>query len=88
MSTQKSRSGVYKASKYFHKDEGCVLFESNIYTPMNSSKRQIANAIATSIENDVAVRTKGRKQSVRSQHDMVSFHTNDNVTPEQAKQIV
>ncbi|MCF5597407.1 relaxase/mobilization nuclease domain-containing protein, partial [Pseudomonas sp. PA-3-10C] len=59
-----------------------------IYTPMNSSKRQIANAIATSIENDVAVRTKGRKQSVRSQHDMVSFHTNDNVTPEQAKQIV
>jgi len=64
------------------------LFESNIYTPMNSSKRQIANAIATSIENDVAVRTKGRKQSVRSQHDMVSFHTNDNVTPEQAKQIV
>ncbi|MFV3292504.1 relaxase/mobilization nuclease domain-containing protein [Pseudomonas sp. WS 5413] len=88
MSTQKSRSGVYKASKYFHKDEGCVLFESNIYTSMNSSKRQIANAIATSIENDVAVRTKGRKQSVRSQHDMVSFHTNDNVTPEQAKQIV
>ena len=88
LSTQKSRSGVYKASKYFHKDEGCVLFESNIYTPMNSSKRQIANAIATSIENDVAVRTKGRKQSVRSQHDMVSFHTNDNVTPEQAKQIV
>ncbi|WP_177411271.1 relaxase/mobilization nuclease domain-containing protein [Pseudomonas sp. MB-090624] len=88
MSTQKSRSGVYKASKYFHKDEGCVLFESNIYTPMNSSKRQIANAIATSIESDVAVRTKGRKQSVRSQHDMVSFHTNDNVTPEQAKQIV
>ncbi len=64
------------------------MFESNIYTPMNSSKRQIANAIATSIENDVAVRTKGRKQSVRSQHDMVSFHTNDNVTPEQAKQIV
>lgn len=88
LSTQKSRSGLYKASKYFHKDEGCVLFESNIYTPMNSSKRQIANAIATSIENDVAVRTKGRKQSVRSQHDMVSFHTNDNVTPEQAKQIV
>ncbi|EPG6645230.1 TPA: relaxase/mobilization nuclease domain-containing protein [Pseudomonas aeruginosa] len=88
MSTQKSRSGVYKASKYFHKDDGCVLFESNIYTPMNSSKRQIANAIATSIENDVAVRTKGRKQSVRSQHDMVSFHTNDNVTTEQAKQIV
>lgn len=88
LSTQKSRSGVYKASKYFHKDEGCVLFESNIYTSMNSSKRQIANAIATSIENDVAVRTKGRKQSVRSQHDMVSFHTNDNVTPEQAKQIV
>ncbi len=88
LSTQKNRSGVYKASKYFHKDEGCVLFESNIYTPMNSSKRQIANAIATSIENDVAVRTKGRKQSVRSQHDMVSFHTDDNVTPEQAKQIV
>ena len=88
LSTQKSRSGVYKASKYFHKDEGCVLFESNIYTPMNSSKRQIANAIATSIESDVAVRAKGRKQSVRSQHDMVSFHTNDNVTPEQAKQIV
>ncbi len=88
LSTQKSRSGVYKASKYFHKDDGCVLFESNIYTPMNSSKRQIANAIATSIENDVAVRTKGRKQSVRSQHDMVSFHTNDNVTTEQAKQIV
>ncbi|MCM0292701.1 hypothetical protein FCG81_29765 [Pseudomonas aeruginosa] len=88
LSTQKSKSGIYKASKYFHKDEGCVLFESNIYTPISSSKRQIANAIATSIESDVAVRSKGRKQSVRSQHDMVSFHTNDNVTPEQAKQIV
>ncbi|HCE6885759.1 MULTISPECIES: relaxase/mobilization nuclease domain-containing protein [Pseudomonas] len=88
MSTQKSKAGIYKASKYFHKDEGCVLFESNIYTPISSSKRQIANAIATSIESDVAVRSKGRKQSVRSQHDMVSFHTNDNVTPEQAKQIV
>lgn len=88
LSTQKSKSGIYKASKYFHKDEGCVLFESNIYTPISSSKRQIANAIATSIESDVAVRNKGRKQSARSQHDMVSFHTNDNVTPEQAKQIV
>ena len=88
LSTQKSKSGIYKASKYFHKDEGCVLFESNIYTPISSSKRQIANAIATSIESDVAVRSKGRKQSVRSQHDMVSFPTNDNVTPEQAKQIV
>ncbi|TCT97617.1 relaxase/mobilization nuclease-like protein [Pseudomonas sp. LP_4_YM] len=88
LSTQKSKAGIYKASKYFHKDEGCVLFESNIYTPISSSKRQIANAIATSIESDVAVRSKGRKQSVRSQHDMVSFHTNDNVTPEQAKQIV
>lgn len=88
LSTQKSKSGIYKASKYFHKDEGCVLFESNIYTPISSSKRQIANAIATSIESDVAVRSQGRKQSVRSQHDMVSFHTNDNVTPEQAKQIV
>ena len=87
LSTQKSRSGVYKASKYFHKDEGCVLFESNIYTPMNSSKRQIANAIATSIENDVAVNKKGRKQSVRTQHDVVSFHTNDNITPEQARDI-
>lgn len=88
LSTQKSRSGVFKASKYFHKDEGCILFESNIYTSLNSSKKQIANAIATSIESDVAVRVKGRKQSVRSQHDMVSFHTDDKVTPAQAKEIV
>ncbi|HGH3961645.1 TPA: relaxase/mobilization nuclease domain-containing protein [Pseudomonas aeruginosa] len=88
LSTQKSRSGVFKASKYFHKDEGCVLFESNIYTSLNSSKKQIANAIATSIESDVAVRVKGRKQTVRSQHDMVSFHTDDKVTPAQAKEIV
>ncbi|WP_206407806.1 relaxase/mobilization nuclease domain-containing protein [Ectopseudomonas oleovorans] len=88
LSTQKSKSGIYKASKYFHRDDGCVLFESNIYTPINSSKREIANAIAKSIENDISVRTKGRKQSVRSQHDMVSFHTDDKVTPAQAKEIV
>ncbi|GEM_PF-2813972 len=88
LSTQKKRSGVFKASKYFHKDEGCILFESNIYTSINSSKKQIANAIATSIESDVAVRVTGRKQTVRSQHDMVSFHTDDKVTPAQAKAIV
>ncbi|MGU1237947.1 relaxase/mobilization nuclease domain-containing protein [Pseudomonas aeruginosa] len=88
LSTQKSKSGIYKASKYFHRDDGCVLFESNIYTPINSSKREIANAIAKSIENDISVRKKGRKQSVRSQHDMVSFHTDDKVTPAQAKEIV
>ncbi|HHN0420234.1 TPA: relaxase/mobilization nuclease domain-containing protein [Pseudomonas aeruginosa] len=87
LSTQKSKSGIYKTAKYFNKEEGCVLFESNIYTPLNASKKDIAKAISQSIESDIADNKKGRKQSVRTQHDVVSFHTNDNITPEQARDI-
>ena len=87
LSTQKSKSAIYKTAKYFNKEEGCVLFESNIYTPLNASKKDIAKAISQSIESDVTDSKKGRKQSVRTQHDVVSFHTNDNITPEQARDI-
>jgi len=87
LSTQKSKSAIYKTAKYFNKEEGCVLFESNIYTPLNASKKEIAKAISQSIESDVTDSKKGRKQSVRTQHDVVSFHTNDNITPEQARDI-
>ena len=87
LSTQKSKSKIYKTAKYFNKEEGCVLFESNIYTPLNASKKEIAKAISQSIESDVTDSKKGRKQSVRTQHDVVSFHTNDNITPEQARDI-
>ncbi|GGU70157.1 hypothetical protein GCM10009504_29170 [Pseudomonas laurentiana] len=87
LSTQKSKSKIYKTAKYFNKEEGCVLFESNIYTPLNASKKDIAKAISQSIESDITDNKKGRKQSVRTQHDVVSFHTNDNITPEQARDI-
>ena len=87
LSTQKSKSAIYKTAKYFNKEDGCVLFESNIYTPLNASKKDIAKAISQSIESDITDNKKGRKQSVRTQHDVVSFHTNDNVTPEQARDI-
>ena len=87
LSTQKSKSAIYKTAKYFNKEEGCVLFESNIHTPLNASKKEIAKAISQSIESDVTDSKKGRKQSVRTQHDVVSFHTNDNITPEQARDI-
>ena len=87
LSTQKSKSAIYKTAKYFNKEEGCVLFESNIYTPLNASKKEIAKAISQSIESDITDNKKGRKQSVRTQHDVVSFHTNDNITPEQARDI-
>lgn len=87
LSTQKSKSAIYKTTKYFNKEDGCVLFESNIYTPLNASKKDIAKAISQSIESDMTDNKKGRKQSVRTQHDVVSFHTNDNVTPEQARDI-
>ena len=87
LSTQKSKSAIYKTAKYFNKEEGCVLFESNIYTPLNASKKDIAKAISQSIESDITDNKKGRKQSVRTQHDVVSFHTNDNITPEQARDI-
>ncbi|WP_151884175.1 relaxase/mobilization nuclease domain-containing protein [Pseudomonas putida] len=87
LSTQKSKSGIYKTAKYFNKEEGCVLFESNIYTPLNASKKEIAKAISQSIESDMGDSKRGRKQSVRTQHDVVSFHTNDNLTPEQARDI-
>ena len=87
LSTQKSKSKIYKTAKYFNKEEGCVLFESNIYTPLNASKKDIAKAISQSIESDITDSKKGRKQSVRTQHDVVSFHTNDNITPEQARDI-
>ncbi|MGC3654965.1 hypothetical protein ACPTGO_31290, partial [Pseudomonas aeruginosa] len=66
LSTQKSKSGIYKTAKYFNKEDGCVLFESNIYTPLNASKKDIANAITQSIESDIADYNKGRKQSVRT----------------------
>ncbi len=87
LSTQKSKSAIYKTAKYFNKEDGCVLFESNIYTPLNASKKDIAKAISQSIESDITDSKKGRKQSVRTQHDVVSFHTNDNITPEQARDI-
>ena len=87
LSTQKSKSAIYKTAKYFNKEEGCVLFESNIYTPLNASKKDIAKAISQSIESDMADSKKGRKHSIRTQHDVVSFHTNDNITPEQARDI-
>ncbi|NWB27759.1 relaxase/mobilization nuclease domain-containing protein [Pseudomonas gingeri] len=87
LSTQKSKSAIYKTAKYFNKEEGCVLFESNMYTPLNASKKDIAKAISQSIESDMADNKKGRKHSVRTQHDVVSFHTNDNITPEQARDI-
>lgn len=50
LSSQKSKSAIYKTAKYFNKEEGCVLFESNIYTPLNASKKDIAKAISQSIE--------------------------------------
>ncbi|MBS7842745.1 relaxase/mobilization nuclease domain-containing protein [Pseudomonas fluorescens] len=87
LSTQKSKSAIYKTAKYFNKEDGCVLFESNMHTPLNASKKDIAKAISQSIESDITDSKKGRKQSVRTQHDVVSFHTNDNVTPEQARDI-
>ena len=88
LSTQKSKSAIYKTAKYFNKEEGCVLFESNIYTPLNASKKDIAKAISQSIESDMADSKKGRKHSIRTQHDVVSFHTNDNITPEQALSLI
>jgi hypothetical protein len=87
LSTQKSKSAIYKTAKYFNKEDGCVLFESNMYTPLNASKKDIAKAVSQSIESDIADNKKGRKQSVRTQHDVVSFHTNDNITTEQARDI-
>ena len=87
LSTQKSKSAIYKTAKYFNKADGCVLFESNMHTPLNASKKDIAKAISQSIESDITDSKKGRKQSVRTQHDVVSFHTNDNITPEQARDI-
>ena len=87
LSTQKSKSAIYKTAKYFNKEDGCVLFESNMHTPLNASKKDIAKAISQSIESDITDSKKGRKQSVRTQHDVVSFHTNDNITPEQARDI-
>ena len=87
LSTQKSKSAIYKTAKYFNKEESCVLFESNIYMPLNASKKDIAKAISKSIESDVTDNKKGRKHSVRTQHDVVSFHTNENITPEQARDI-
>ncbi|EPJ87684.1 relaxase/mobilization nuclease domain-containing protein [Pseudomonas sp. CFT9] len=87
LSTQKSKSAIYKTAKYFNKEDGCILFESNMHTPLNASKKDIAKAISQSIESDITDSKKGRKQSVRTQHDVVSFHTNDNITPEQARDI-
>ncbi|HBO1297229.1 TPA: relaxase/mobilization nuclease domain-containing protein [Pseudomonas aeruginosa] len=87
ISTQKSKPAVYKTAKYFNRENGCVLFETNIYIPINASKAQMASAISQSIEGDITGNKKGRKQSVRTQHDVVSYHTDDKLTPEQAKSI-
>ena len=71
LSTQKSKSAIYKTAKYFNKEDGCVLFESNMHTPLNASKKDIAKVISQSIESDITDDKKGRKQSVRTQHDVV-----------------
>ncbi|HEH8446914.1 TPA: relaxase/mobilization nuclease domain-containing protein [Pseudomonas aeruginosa] len=87
ISTQKSKPEIYKTAKYFNREDGCVLFETNIYIPINASKAQMASAISKSIEGDIKGNRKGRKQSVKTQHDVVSYHTDDKLTPEQAKSI-
>lgn len=90
-SSQKTRKGIKKTANYILKDKGCCLYEASFIHRPNIIKDDLVNRLSSEIDDDVNFynnnRNIGSTQKVRTYHDIVSFHTNDDMNPQKALQI-
>lgn len=90
-SSQKTRKGVKRTANYILKDKGCCLYEASFIHRPNIIKDDLVNRLSSEIDDDVNFYNNHRKigstQQVRTYHDIVSFHTNDDMNPQKALQI-
>lgn len=91
VSSQQNKKGTKKIVNYILRDEACCLFETDLLHSPTISKKDLANRFSSDIDDDVKFynsnRTVGSTQKVRTYHDIVSFHTNDDMNPQKALQI-
>lgn len=90
-SSQKTKKGIKKTANYILKDKGCCLYEASFIHNPKTIKGDLAERLSKEIDDDVNYhnknRTIGSTQQVRTYHDVVSFHTNDDMNPQKALQI-
>ncbi|RTV58134.1 relaxase/mobilization nuclease domain-containing protein [Pseudomonas aeruginosa] len=90
-SSQKTKRGIKKTANYILKDKGCCLYETSFIHRPNIIKDDLVNRLSSEIDDDVNFynnnRNIGSTQQVRTYHDIVSFHTNDDMNPQKALQI-
>ncbi|WP_241471559.1 relaxase/mobilization nuclease domain-containing protein [Pseudomonas aeruginosa] len=90
-SSQKTKRGVKRTANYILKDKGCCLYEASFIHRPNTIKNDLVNRLSSEIDDDVNFYNNNRKigsaQQVRTYHDIVSFHTNDDMNPQKALQI-
>lgn len=90
-SSQKTKRGIKKTANYILKDSGCCLYETSFIHKPNTIKDDLVNRLSSEIDDDVNYHNSNRKigstQQVRTYHDVVSFHTNDDMNPQKALQI-
>ncbi|EMT4911191.1 relaxase/mobilization nuclease domain-containing protein [Pseudomonas aeruginosa] len=91
VSSQKTKRGTKKTANYILKDKGCCLYEASFIHRPNTIKNDLVNRLSSEIDDDVNFYNNNRKigsaQQVRTYHDIVSFHTNDDMNPQKALQI-
>lgn len=87
-SSQKTKKGIKKTANYILKDKGCCLYEASFIHNPKTIKGDLAERLSKEIDDDVNYhnknRTIGSTQQVRTYHDVVSFHTNDDMNPQKA----
>ncbi|MGI0883932.1 relaxase/mobilization nuclease domain-containing protein [Pseudomonas aeruginosa] len=90
-SSQKTKRGTKRTANYILKDKGCCLYEASFIHRPNTIKNDLVNRLSSEIDDDVNFYNNNRKigstQQVRTYHDIVSFHTNDDMNPQKALQI-
>lgn len=90
-SSQKTKRGIKRTANYILKDKGCCLYEASFIHRPNIIKDDLVNRLSSEIDDDVNFynnnRKQGSTQQVRTYHDIVSFHTNDDMNPQKALQI-
>ncbi|MDI3583241.1 relaxase/mobilization nuclease domain-containing protein [Pseudomonas aeruginosa] len=90
-SSQKTKRGIKKTANYILKDKGCCLYEASFIHRPSIIKDDLVNRLSSEIDDDVNFynnnRKQGSSQQVRTYHDIVSFHTNDDMNPQKALQI-
>lgn len=90
-SRQKTKRGIKKTANYILKDKGCCLYEVSFIHNPKTIKGDLVERLSKEIDDDVNYHNNNRKigsaQQVRTYHDIVSFHTNDDMNPQKALQI-